>query len=84
MITTFLLTMLNNFVVGLLGLLPSGHLPQAITDAFAYFFAVANQFSFVVPMDTLLQAVAVLLVFDGALFLWYVINWVIRKIPGMQ
>jgi len=84
MITTFLLTLFNNFIVGLLNLLPTGHLPVEITTAFAYFFAVLNAFSFVVPVDTLLQAAGVVLVFDGAMLIWYFVNWIIRKIPGMQ
>lgn len=84
MITTFILTMFNNFVVGLLGLLPTGHLPIEITNAFAYFFGVLNAFSFVVPVDTLLAAAGVVLVFDGAMLVWYFVNWIIKKIPGMQ
>lgn len=84
MITTFFLLLLNGLVGALVGILPTGHLPAAITTAFAYFFGVLNTFSFVVPVDTLLQAAGVVLVFDGAMLVWYFVNWIIRKVPGMQ
>jgi len=84
MITTFFLFIFNAFVAFLVSLLPTGHLPAAIATAFAYFLAVVNSFSFVIPVDTLLQAAGVILIFDGAMVLWFFINWIIRKIPGMQ
>jgi len=84
MITTFFLTIFYAFVGGLLALLPTGHLPAIMQTSFEYFLGIANLFSYIVPIDTLLQAVLVVLVFDGAIVLWHMINWVIRKIPGMQ
>jgi len=84
MISTFFLTIFYSFVGFLLVLLPSGHLPAVMTSAFSYFVGVANLFSFVVPVDTLLAAALVILLFDGAIIVWHFINWVIRKIPGMQ
>jgi len=84
MITTFLLSIFNVFVASLVGLLPVGHLPVAITNALAYFMGILNSFSYVFPVATLLQALAIVLAFDAALLLWRFINWIIRKIPGMQ
>jgi len=84
MILTFILNIFDFFLVGLLTLLPTGHLPAAITTAFSYFMGLLNSFSFFIPVDTLLQAAGVVLVFDGAMLLWYFVNWIIRKIPGMQ
>jgi len=84
MITTFFLNLFVAFIGLIVAVLPTGGLPPAIGSAFAYFWGVVNSFSYVVPVDTLLQAALVVLVFDGALLLWYFINWIIRKIPGMQ
>jgi len=84
MISTFFLSIFSGFVGLLVALLPTGSLPTSIATAFAYFVGVVNAFSYVVPIDTLIQAVLVVLAFDGALLLWRVINWIIRKIPGMQ
>jgi hypothetical protein len=84
MITTFFLQLLYSFVNFLVALLPNGNLPTQITTAFAYFVSVANTFSYVVPIGTLLAALAILIAVDGAIMLWHFFNWVIRKIPGMQ
>jgi len=84
MITTLLLFVFNAFVGFLLGLLPTGTLPTVITTAFAYFVGVMNAFSYVIPVATLFQAFALVIAVDLAILLWHFINWVIRKIPGMQ
>jgi len=84
MISTFFLTIFYSLVSLLVGFLPSGVLPSQITSAFAYFIGIANSFSYVIPMDTLLQVVVLALAYDGVLFIWWFINWIIRKIPGMQ
>lgn len=84
MITTTLLSILFVFLNGLVGLLPTGHLPAAMTTGFAYFFGIANQFTYIFPIYTLMQALVVYLVFDGVILLWHFLQWIIRKIPGMQ
>jgi len=84
MISTFFLTTLAGFANLLVGILPTGHLPAVMTTSFAYFVGLANSFNYVVPIAAMLQALAVVLAFDGAVLLWHFINWVIRKIPGMQ
>lgn len=84
MITTFFLTIFYSFVNLIVGFLPVGSLPSAVNTAIVYFWGVMQTFSYVVPVDTLLQAILVVFVFDFAVLLWHFINWIIRKIPGMQ
>jgi len=84
MIFTLILNGLYAFLTGLLLLLPVGHLPTVITTSFTYLFGIANTFSYVLPIATLMQALAVVLAFDAAVLLWHFFNWIIRKIPGMQ
>jgi len=84
MITTFFLTIFYGLTNLLVSFLPSGHLPSEIETAFSYFMSLLNLFSYVVPVDTLLQAALIILAFDGVLMLWYFVNWIIRKIPGMK
>lgn len=84
MILTFLFSIFTAFLGFIISFLPAGNLPTAITTSFSYLLSIVNAFSFIIPVDTLLQAAAVILVFDGAMVLWYFVNWVIRKIPGMQ
>jgi len=84
MISTFFLTIFYGLVSLLVSFLPTGVLPTQISTAFAYFWGVANSFSYVIPMDTLLKVVVLAIAFDGILLIWWFINWIIRKIPGMQ
>lgn len=84
MIFTLILNFFDLFLSGLLNLVHEGHLPSQITTSFAYFFNTANQFSYVVPIATLMQAFALVLTVDAAILVWHFLNWIIRKIPGMQ
>jgi len=84
MISTFFLTILYGFVSLITNFLPTGNLPSEISTAIDYLWAIGNSFSYVIPIDTLLQALLLVLAFDLALLLWHFINWIIRKIPGMQ
>jgi len=84
MIVTLLLTILNSFLGFMLGFLPNGTLPTGITTAVSYFVGLANSFSYVIPVQTLFQAFVVVVGVDIAILAWHLMNWVIRKIPGMQ
>jgi hypothetical protein len=84
MITTFLLTILGSFLGVLLALLPVGHLSSSITSSVTNIWGFVNAFSYVIALDTLIQVVLLMIAFDLVLLLWHVINWIIRKIPGMQ
>lgn len=84
MITSFFLTLFYWLINAVLSVLPVGHLPAIMSTAFAYIVNVANSFSYIIPVSTLLQAVAVVIAVDGAIMLWHFANWIIRKIPGMQ
>lgn len=84
MITSFFLYIFYSFVGLLLSILPTGHLPATMQNAFAFFLGAANAFSYVFPVATLLQALLAVVAFDGAVLVWHFINWIIRKIPGMQ
>jgi len=84
MITNFLLSILSAFVNGVVSFLPVGSLPTEISSALATMWGYVNLFSYVVAVDTLIQVVGLVLVFDLVVMAWHFINWIIRKIPGMQ
>jgi len=84
MILTFLLNLFYAFAAFIVNILPTGSLPSGFNTALVYFWGVMNTFSYVLPLDTILQATLLVLIFDGVIILWHFINWVIRKIPGMQ
>jgi len=84
MILTFLFSQFYILVDFLLGFLPSGGLPAAFATALAFFWGTINSFSYIVPVDTMLQALLAVIAFDLAVLGWHILQWVIRKIPGMQ
>jgi len=84
MIITFFLTIVYNFVAGILSLVPSGHLPAQISSAILYFWGIGNSFSYVFPVATLLEALLLVVGFELALLVWHILNWLLRKIPGIQ
>jgi len=84
MIFTYLLELFYNFISFIIGILPIGNLPTVVTSSFATIFGIANQFSYVIPIATLMKAFVVVIAFDGAILGWHFLNWIIRKIPGMQ
>lgn len=84
MITTFLLNILYNFLETILSFLPTGQLPSAISTSIVNIWGFVNAFSYVIALDTLLQVLLLVLAFDLVLLLWHLIQWIIRKVPGMQ
>jgi len=84
MITTFLIALSYGLVTLMVGFLPTGNLPTEFTNAIGNLWGIINTFSYLIAVDTLLQALLLTLIFDGILITWHFINWIIRKIPGMQ
>lgn len=81
MIFTFLIQIFVFLFGFLLGLLPTGSLPSGFSDALAYFWGTMNAFSYLIPLDTIIQALVIVLGFDLVILLWHIIHWVIAKIP---
>jgi len=84
MISTFILTILHAFLGFIVGLLPTGSLPSSISSSLTNIWGFVNAFSYVIALDTLIQVVALAIAFDLVVLLWHVVQWIIRKIPGMQ
>jgi len=84
MIGTFFLSILAAFLGLLLGFLPTGTLPPEIAAAFNSIWGMVNAFSYVIAVDTLIQVASLVLAFDLIVMLWHIIQWIIRKVPGMQ
>jgi len=84
MILTFFFNTIFVLLTLVVGALPVGSLPTAISSSFALFWGYANQFSYVFPIGTLLTAFAVVIGFDIAILGWHFLNWAIRKIPGIS
>jgi len=84
MITTILLTMLFGFLSFLVAFLPVGPLPTAIATSVASVWGMVNSFSYIIALDTFIQVLLLVIAFDLIVLLWHLIQWAIRKLPGMQ
>jgi len=84
MILTVFLNFIDNFLLTIIGFLPVGNLPVGITNGISYFWGVLNSFSYILPVSTMLSASVVVISFDAAVLLWHMVQWIIRKIPGMS
>lgn len=84
MIFTFLLDLLYRLLNLLVGFLPTGALPSEIGSSIAALWGYANAFSYVIALDTLIQVLLLAIAFDLILLLWWFVQWIIRKVPGMQ
>ena len=88
MISTAILNLIYGVIRGILylpeKLLPSvsldGNIATAITKAGDYLSGV----SYVLPVGSMLAVFGVILTMEGAIFTYKLINWLIRKIPGIN
>jgi len=84
MIISFILDLFYRLLNGLVGLLPSGSIPSSVSDSITNIWGMVNAFSYVIALDTFIIVLLLVLAFDGIVLLWHLIQWIIRKIPGMQ
>jgi len=85
MITSLLLYIVG-FIVSLIGLLlPSGFaLPAVIAAAFTYFFQFLGMFPFAPTSASLAAMLSLVFAWELGMLTWRVVNWIIRKIPGVS
>jgi len=82
MITTFFLTVLFSFLGLVLGLLPTGSLPTAITTSLEFIVGYMNTFNFFFPIQEIFVLLGVALLFELALQIFHFANWIYHKIRG--
>jgi len=69
--------------VGALNILPSATtLPVGITTAITLIYGYMQLFNFFFPIDTLITVLLAALVFQGAVYLWYVVRWIIAVLSA--
>ena len=71
----------NLLVLGLAAILPTGSLPADFTSAVETASGYLTALDFVLPVATLVSILGVFLAFEGAIFAYKGVMWVIRKIP---
>jgi len=82
MITTFLLTLLYNFVGLLLSILPVYALPTSISSSLSSMVGYIQAFSFVLPVDTMVSVVSSATVFFIGVLVFKIFHWIIGKLRG--
>lgn len=84
MITTAILNVLIGFINWAVSLLPLVATDNPIATAIAtgdHYIASVGQ---VFPIETLIEILSFVLVFDAAWILYQVVRWVYQKIPGIN
>lgn len=85
MITFGILSLLMLLASALLLVLPDSQgLPPDSQNAVIAVFGYLEPFSVFIDFSVLVTLLFAGVVLETAVLSWYVINWVIRKIPGMQ
>jgi len=85
MIGTALLTILFFFLNAVISILPASEgLPDEIGTAFETIIGLAYDFNSVFPVDTFLTVLGLAVTFHAGIFLFNGLNWVIKKIPGVN
>lgn len=85
MITEILLKIPLFFINLVLGLIPaSTGLPEGVENAVTTGIGYLEAVSWFFPVETLFQVVLLIIAIDAGILLWHFINWIIKKIPGMQ
>jgi len=84
MIATVLLNFLYSFLGVILGLIPvTVQVPSQWISAINTIWGYINAFSFILPVQTLLSVLAIAIAWHIGVFLFHMMTWIIRKIPGI-
>lgn len=84
MISSFFISASASVLAFLLALLPVGTLPASVSTSITSIWGMVNAFSWLIALDTLIQVLVLVIAFDLIVFLWHILQWVIRKVPGMS
>lgn len=84
MILEFVMNLLKVFLLAVIGLFPTLPSMDWLIDGIDPVFEVIGLVDHVVSIRTLALCFGVLLVVSNIQFVWGIIMWVIRKIPGVS
>lgn len=83
-----LLELLVNIFFGIatvvLGLIPNISFPQGFISAISSVSSVMNGVAYIMPMGTFMACLTVFFVLHNMTLIISIINWIIRKIPGVN
>jgi len=74
----FLAVLFFAFFIGVLNILPTAQaLPDGVSTAITLIYGYMQLFNFFFPIDTLVTVLLAAIAFQGAIYLWYVVRWII-------
>lgn len=84
MILNFILNLVYNIAVFFLDYIPDVSLPDGILNAVNTASGYLSPFDVILPMATLIAIILIFLAIEGIILIIKIINWIIRKIPGVS
>jgi hypothetical protein len=84
MITNIFLLIIFFFGRFLLGLFPTGSLPETLTDNFREAASLLNSFNNILPLNTLFTILGLTISIELIIALYKLIRWTYQKIPGIN
>jgi len=84
MIITLILNLFAFLLGGIISILPNGAIPTQWVTAVYALWSYGVQFQYVFPTRSLLFWLSAVLVFNVAVAVFKLFNWIIRKIPGIS
>jgi TRAP-type mannitol/chloroaromatic compound transport system permease small subunit len=84
MLATFLLNMVYYLSVGFIGIFPDVSLSDSVSASIGTASTYISGLNVVLPVSTLIAIVGLVLTIEGVILLIKIINWFIRKIPGIN
>lgn len=82
MIVTLILTIVYSFLAFIVGALPNGStLPAGLSSAITFALYSANMLDYIIPVNSLLGALGIVLAVEFALWGFHGVMWVYRHIP---
>lgn len=84
MIIDFLINVLLGGIPIMINSLPTFALPTDLVNGVNNFLSSIGQFNSIFPITSIIAGLGIILAFHGFTFAWYMINWLIRKIPTVS
>jgi hypothetical protein len=85
MIGTAVLSIIYTFILLLVAILPvSTGLSDDVTSAISNALDVAYSFDYIIPMETVINVLVIAVGFHAGILVFKGINWIMRKIPGVN
>lgn len=85
MIITIIITIFLFFVNAILFIFPNGGVfPTGFTQGMSQVWFTIRSWDFLLPVDAIIQCLAIAFIWWTFLFIWGAIHWILRKFPFLN